>query len=107
MQQKKLNIDYEIRRQKTLEKELGYEFIRINPAKEDFNIFIETGGIQNDIAMSMKSSTKKTLIDEFSEKLSRLKFKTNSTITTKCLRRVVEKYCLRYKNGAKTLLIKL
>ena len=34
------NIDYEIQRQKALEKELGCEFIRINPAKENFNIFV-------------------------------------------------------------------
>ena len=34
------NIDYEIQRQKALEKELGCEFIRINPAEENFNIFV-------------------------------------------------------------------
>ena len=33
------NIDYEIRRQKPKEQELGCEFIRINPDKEDFDIF--------------------------------------------------------------------
>ena len=63
------DIDYEIRRQKALEKELGCEFVRINPAKEGFNIFIEIGRIQNYIAMSIKSSTKKTLIGELSKKL--------------------------------------
>ena len=63
------DIDYEIRRQKALEKELGGEFIRINPAKEGFNIFIEIGRIQNYIAMSIKNSTKKTLIGELSKKL--------------------------------------
>ena len=39
------DIDYEIQRQKALEKELGCEFIRINPAKENFNIFVEIGKI--------------------------------------------------------------
>ena len=63
------DIDYEIRRQKALEKELGCEFVRINPAKEGFNIFIEIGRILNYIAMSIKSSTKKTLIGELSKKL--------------------------------------
>ena len=38
--QKHRDIDYEIRRQKAIEKELGCEFIRINPAKESFNIFV-------------------------------------------------------------------
>ena len=41
------NIDYEIERQKALEKELICEFIRINPTKENFNIFVEIGKIQN------------------------------------------------------------
>ena len=45
------DIDYEIRRQKAIEKELGCEFIRINPAKEGFNIFVEIGKIQNYIAI--------------------------------------------------------
>ena len=39
------DIDYEIRRQKALEKELGCEFVRINPAKEGFNIFVQIGRI--------------------------------------------------------------
>ena len=32
---KDINVDYEIQRQKTLEKELGCEFIRINPIKKE------------------------------------------------------------------------
>ena len=32
------NIDHEIKRQKALEKELGCEFIRIDPDEKDFNI---------------------------------------------------------------------
>ena len=32
--------DYEIRRQKAIEKELGCEFIRINPARKNFKIFV-------------------------------------------------------------------
>ena len=34
------DIDYGIRRQETIEKELGYKFIRINPAKENFKSFV-------------------------------------------------------------------
>ena len=33
------NIDHEIQRQKALEKELSFEFIRINSDEKDFNIF--------------------------------------------------------------------
>ena len=36
------SIDYEIHRQKAIEKELGREFIRINPDKKDLNIFKAT-----------------------------------------------------------------
>ena len=35
------NIDNEIERQKTLEKELNCVFIRINPDEKDFTIFKE------------------------------------------------------------------
>ena len=54
------DIDYETRKQKALEKELDCEFIRVNPAKEDFNILVEIGRIQNYIDMTIKNSTKKT-----------------------------------------------
>ena len=33
------NIDCKIKRQKAIEQELGSKFIRIDPDKEDFNIF--------------------------------------------------------------------
>ena len=33
------NSDYEIQRQRAIEKELGCVFIRINPDEENFNIF--------------------------------------------------------------------
>ena len=33
------NIDYEIKRQKAIEQKLGCKFIRIDPDKEDFDIF--------------------------------------------------------------------
>ena len=35
------DLEVEIERQKALEKELGCKFIRINPAKENFNIFMK------------------------------------------------------------------
>ena len=51
------NIDYEIQRQKAFEKEPDCEFIRINSTKENFNIFVEIGKIQNHIVKSTKKLT--------------------------------------------------
>ena len=85
------DIDNEIRREKALEKELGCEFIRINPSKEGFDILVEIGKIRNYIAMSIENLTKKTLIDELSEKLLGLEFNSNNSIKTKCLKYVVKK----------------
>ena len=54
------NIDNEIERQKTLEKELNCVFIRINPDEKDFNIFKEI----NKIHRYIKKSFKKSLTDK-------------------------------------------
>ena len=82
------DVDYEIIIQKAIENELGCEFIRINPAKENFNIFVEIGKIQNYITKSTKKlteeSTKKSLKDELLNKLLGLEFKSNNFIRTKC-----------------------
>ena len=43
--------EYEIERQKVLEKELNCIFIRINPDEKDFNIFIEISKIHRHIKM--------------------------------------------------------
>ena len=84
------NIGYEIHRQKAIETELGCEFIRINPAKE---IFVEIGKIQNYIVKSTKKlteeSTKEGLIDQLSNKLLKLEFKSNNSIKTRCLKYVL------------------
>ena len=65
------NIDYEIQRQRAIEKELGCVFIRINPDEEKFNIFTAI----NKIHRHIKRSTKKSLIDNVSKRLSKLEFK--------------------------------
>ena len=82
-------IDYEI------VNKIGREFIRINPTKKAFNIFVEIGKIQSYITKSTKKlteeSTKKPLIDELSNKLLRLEFKSNNSIKTQCLKYVVKK----------------
>ena len=58
------NIDHEIKRQKTVEKELGCEFIRSNPDEKDFNISKVKNEIFRHIKESIKKSTKKALIDQ-------------------------------------------
>ena len=84
------DISYEIERQKAIEKELDCKFIRINRIKEDFNIITEIGRIHSFIAMSVKNSNKKTLIDELSDKLLKLEFKLNNSIKAKCLKYVIK-----------------
>ena len=66
------NIDYEIKRQKAIKKELGCEFIRFNPAKKGFDTFTEIGRILSFIDKSTKNLTREYLIYEISNKLSRL-----------------------------------
>ena len=77
------NIDYEIQRQKALERELNCVFIRINPDEKDFTIFKEVNKIHRDI--------KKSLIDKIWKRLLELEFKSNHSIITKALKRVVKK----------------
>ena len=54
------NIDYEIKRQKAIEQELGCTFIRTDPEKGDFNISITL----NEIFRHIKQSNKKILINK-------------------------------------------
>ena len=72
----------EIERQKGLEKELNRVFIRINPDEENFNIFKEISKIHRDI----KRSTKKSVIDDLSNRLLKLEFTSNHLIKSKCLK---------------------
>ena len=75
------NIDYEIQRQKALERELTCVFIRINPDEKDFNIFKEI----NKIHRHIKKSSKKSLIGKISKRLLELEFKSNHSIKSECL----------------------
>ena len=70
------NLNNEIKRQKALERELYCVFIRINPNEKDFNIFNEI----NKIRRHIKKSSKKSLIDDPSKRLSELEFKSNHSI---------------------------
>ena len=62
------DIDYEIERQKAIENELGCKFIKINPAKKDFNIFVEIGRIQNYITKSTKKLTEESTTKIFNRR---------------------------------------
>ena len=88
------DIGFEIQRQKALEKELDCKFIRINPAKKKFDIFVEIGRIQNFIVGANKKlteeSTKKPLINELLDRLLRLEVKSKNSIK-KCLKYVAKK----------------
>ena len=81
------NIDYEIQRQKTLERELNCVFIRINPDPVDFKIFREI----NKIHRHIKKSFKKSLIHKISKRLLELESVKNHSIKSKCLKWIVEK----------------
>ena len=70
-----------------MEKDLECEFIRINPVGKDFNIFEAI----NEIHRHVKISTRKSLIDEISEKLLGLKLKSNNSIQTKFLKYFAKK----------------
>ena len=60
----------EIERQEAIKKELGWEFIRINPDKKDFDTDVEIGKKYNHFIKSTKkstkNSTKKSLMDKIS-----------------------------------------
>ena len=87
------NIDYELQRQRAIEKELGCLFIRISPDKKDFNIFKEI----NKIHRHIKKSTKKSLTDKISKTMLKLEFKSNHSVITKALKRVVKNVLPDYK----------
>ena len=82
------DFEYEIERQKALEKELDCKFIRVNPARESFNIFNEISRIHHHI---IKSEKKKILLENISNDLLDLEFKKNNSIKAKCLNRIAKK----------------
>ena len=68
------NIDYEIKRQKAIEQELGCKFVRIDQEKEDLDIF----RVISQIFGHIKQSTKKTQINKISMRLLGLDFKSDN-----------------------------
>ena len=77
-------IDYEEERQKAIEKELGFKFIRIDPSKEGFDIYSELGKTQSCITKSTKKLTeeshKDSLIDNLLKTVPEPKFKKENSI---------------------------
>ena len=87
------NLNNETERQKALERQLNWVFIRINPDEKDFNIFKEI----NKIHRHIKKSTKKSLIDDISKRLLKLEFKQHNAIKSKCLKWIFENTLPNYK----------
>ena len=78
--QKDRSIDYEIKRQVEIEKELDCEYIRIIPDGKDFDVYVEIGKIHNDIKESNEKLIKESLIDKISKRLLELKFNSSHSI---------------------------
>ena len=70
------NVDYKIKRQKAIEQELGCTFIRIDPDKEDFDIFRAI----KEIFGHIKNQLKKALINKISARSLGLEFKSDNII---------------------------
>ena len=70
------NINYEIERQRALERKLNLVFIRINPDEPDFNIFTEINKVHRHINQLTKQQfeqqTKESVIDNISNELLKL-----------------------------------
>ena len=88
------------KRQKSIEKELGCEFNRINPDAENY-VSTEIGRIHNHITELTKESsenpTKTSLIEKISKRLLELKSKSNHSIKFRAFKFIVKKYCHHYK----------
>ena len=87
------NLSKEIEKQKALEKELDCMLLRISPNEENYNIFKEI----NKIPRHIKKSTRKSLIDGLSKRLLELKFTSNHSMKSKCLKWIVKRILPDYK----------
>ena len=78
---------------------MGCKFIRMNPSRENFDIVDKFRRIKDYSFKSTnkatkkksKKETKKETIDEISDMFLSLEFKSNNSVKTKLLRRVVKK----------------
>ena len=90
-------IDYEIKRQKAIEQELGCDFIRTDPDKEDFDIFKAINETFRYIKRSSNELTKKSLTDKILIELLRLEFKSDNKIRSKAIIYIVKKILPHYE----------
>ena len=67
--------------------------LRISPNEENYNIFKEI----NKIPRHIKKSTRKSLIDGLSKRLLELKFTSNHSMKSKCLKWIVKRILPDYK----------
>ena len=79
----------------------GITIIRTNPDAADFDMNRLINQIYTHIIESTKKqtkrSTKKSLIDDLSKRLLELKFKSNHSIKSKCLKRIIKNILPNYK----------
>ena len=78
---------------KAIEQKIGCKFIRIDPDKEDFDIFKTI----NEIFRNIKQSIKKTLINKTSTRLLGLEFKSDNIIKSNAMKFIVKKILPDYK----------
>ena len=93
------NIDLERKTQKAIEQKFDCKSIRINPDKEEFDIFKTF----NEIFIHIIQSTKKTLINKFSTRSLGLEFKSDNIIKSKAIKFIVKKCCLAIINNGNVL----
>ena len=86
--------EYEIQRQRKLERELVCVFTGINPDAVDFHIFKEINKIHGHInrltEQQTKEKTKESLIDNLSKRFLELEFKHHDQIKIKFLKWIVK-----------------
>ena len=103
------NIDYEIDRQRALERELNCVFIRINPNEQGFNILREINKIHRHInqltIQQTEQQTKESVINNLSNELLQLEFKQNNSIKSKCVRWIAKNILPGYKKKKKKCMI--
>ena len=82
-------------RKEAIRKKHGYKFIRINPDEKDYDEYAKCNEVNSHTNESNKKlteeSTKKSLTDKISRRLLQLEFKSNHSIKSKCLKRIVKK----------------
>ena len=86
------NFEYEQSRQFMIESH-GITIIRTNPDAADFDI----NKLINQIHRQIIKPTKKSLIDNLLKRLLELEFKSNDSITSKCLKWIVKNVLPNYQ----------